>query len=295
MNKSMVSYLRALVALLVAGLVAWACSQGSVSAGGWPVFALCMMFAFVVQWAVFIPSYLARTEHFFDLTGSLTYISVIVLALLLNDVDLRGAIIALLVTVWAVRLGSFLFLRVRAAGSDGRFDKLKHDFPAFFMTWTLQGLWVSLSLAAALVVLTSVKQVAFDGWAALGLIVWLGGFALEVVADRQKSAFKADPANEDAFIHTGLWARSRHPNYLGEILLWFGIFIMAIPVLAGWQWVAVISPIFVYCLLCFVSGIPLLEARGRRKWGDDPAYQEYMATTPRLFVSLPQKAPEKAQ
>ena len=290
MSKALVSYLQVVVVLVVAAVVAVACSQGSVVTAGWPVFALCMAFAFIVQWVVFVPSYLARTEHFFDLTGSATYISVVVLALVLNPVDSRGAIVAALVGVWALRLGSFLFQRVRAAGSDGRFDKLKHNFPAFLLTWTLQGLWVSLSLAAGLVVLTSSKQVPLDVWAALGGIVWLLGFALEIVADRQKSAFKADPANADTFIRTGLWAWSRHPNYLGEILLWFGIFIIAIPVMSGWQWAAAISPIFVYCLLSFISGIPLLEARGRRKWGNDPAYQEYLATTPKLLLSSPKGA-----
>lgn len=284
------AYLQVSVVLAVAGLVAWSCSQGSVSVGGWPVFGLCMGFAFVVQWLVFLPSYLARTEHFFDLTGSLTYLSVVGLALILNQADLRGYLIAILVGVWAVRLGSFLFMRVRAAGSDGRFDKLKHNFPAFLLTWTLQGLWVSLSLAAGLVVLTSKAQVGLDGWALLGAIVWFVGFGIEVVADRQKSAFKADPANEDAFIRSGLWGWSRHPNYLGEILLWLGIFIIAVPVLVGWQWVAAISPVFVFCLLSFISGIPLLEARGRRKWGSDPAYQEYLATTPKLLLSPPKKA-----
>ena len=290
MNKSLVSYVQVLVVLVVAGLVAWACSQGSVRLGGWPVFGLCMAFAFVVQWLVFLPSYIARTEHFFDLTGSLTYLSVVGLALVLNPADTRGHIVAILVAIWAVRLGSFLFMRVRAAGSDGRFDKLKHSFPAFLLTWTLQGLWVSLSLAAGLVVLTSHTQVALDGWALFGVLIWLGGFALEVIADRQKSAFKADPANEDAFIRSGLWAWSRHPNYLGEILLWFGIFVISVPVLTGWQWVAAISPVFVFCLLTFISGVPLLESRGRRKWGSDPAYQEYLATTPKLLLSPPKEA-----
>jgi len=268
-SKALVSYLQVVVVLVVAAVVAIACSQGSVVWAGWPVFAVCMALAFIVQWVVFVPSYLARTEHFFDLTGSVTYISVVVLALLLNPVDARGAIVATLVGIWALRLGSFLFQRVRAAGSDGRFDKLKHDFAAFLLTWTLQGLWVSLSLAAGLVVLSSSKQVPLDVWAALGVIVWLLGFALEVVADRQKSAFKADPANADAFIRSGLWAWSRHPNYLGEILLWFGIFIGSAFSLSPYPLCRVGSGWRRYRRFLFIACCPLLAVyRCWRRAGD---------------------------
>ena len=115
---------------------------------------------------------------------------------------------------------------------------------------------------------------------------WLVGFTVEVVADRQKSQFRADPRNEGSFISTGLWARSRHPNYFGEILLWSGIAVMAVPYLSGTQWVVLLSPLFVYGLLTRVSGIPTLARRGRQLWGDDPAYQSYLAQTPRLIPRL---------
>ena len=110
----------------------------------------------------------------------------------------------------------------------------------------------------------------------------------EVVADTQKSAFKADPANAGRFITTGLWSWSRHPNYFGEITLWTGMAVLALPVLSGWNWVALISPVFVFVLLTRISGIPMLEHRARKRWGDDPAFQAYTANTS-VLVPLPPK------
>jgi steroid 5-alpha reductase family enzyme len=123
-------------------------------------------------------------------------------------------------------------------------------------------------------------------WAALGVIVWLIGFAIEVVADTQKRRFRADPANAGRFISTGLWSRSRHPNYFGEILLWSGVALMAVPTLSGWRWVVLISPVFVWLLLTRVSGVPLLEARAAARFGDDLAYGAYVKHTPVLVPRL---------
>jgi len=289
MNKQITeSIVGTTVAVLLGALVGWAGSHGSLSFdNGWPLFGVCVAFAFVVNWLIFVPSFLAHTEHFFDLTGSLTYLSVVALALVFGPGDARAWLVAAMVVIWAGRLGSFLFGRVRAAGSDSRFDKMKHMFSQFLMTWTLQGLWVSFTLAAGLIALTTATPAPLDWACALGALVWGAGFALEVIADRQKTAFKADPANEGQFIRTGLWAWSRHPNYLGEIVLWAGVAIVALPVMQGWQYVGLISPLFVFVLLNYVSGVRLLEIQGKRRWGNDPAYQEYVANTPVLLMSKP--------
>ena len=125
-----------------------------------------------------------------------------------------------------------------------------------------------------------------DAFAIVGALVWLIGFVIEVVADAQKSRFNADPANKGKFIRTGLWSRSRHPNYFGEIVLWIGIAIIAIPVLQGWQWVAMISPVFVTILLTRISGIPLLQKKAEAKWGGQADYEEYKKNTPVLIPRL---------
>jgi steroid 5-alpha reductase family enzyme len=191
------------------------------------------------------------------------------------------------VAVWAVRLGSFLFARILRDRSDRRFDALKPSLPRFLLTWTLQGLWVLLTLACALAAMTSLRSEPLGAWALLGTCVWAAGFALEAAADREKRRFRADPANRDRFIASGLWAWSRHPNYFGEIVLWSGIALVALPVLTGWQYATLISPVFVYVLLTRVSGIPLLEERAKERWGDDPAYRSYVERTPVLVPRPP--------
>ena len=272
------------ISILVGAGVAWAGSQGGNTVGGIPIFALAVGMAFAIQWLVFIPSYLLQTESFYDLTGSITYISVTLVAVLLSpEVDGRSILLLGLVVIWAVRLGTFLFRRIRKAGKDARFDELKTSFPRFLLTWTLQGLWVSLTLSAALVAITTTVRKDLDVFALIGFLVWILGFAFEVVADTQKSRFRADPANKGKFIQSGVWAWSRHPNYFGEIVLWIGVMIIALPVLQGWQWVALISPVFVTLLLTRVSGLPMLERRADEKWGGQEDYEAYKERTPVLI------------
>ena len=288
MSKAEKTALVALPVVILIGMgVAWAGSQGSAEVAGVPLFALCVAAAFLVQWIVFIPSYAAQTEKFFDLTGSLTYISVTILAVALSPVqDGRSLLLMALVIIWAGRLGSFLYRRVHKEGGDGRFDDIKPSFIRFLNVWTIQGLWVTFTAAAALVAITSQHRQPLGWVAALGALVWLIGFGIEVVADSQKSQFRANPANKGKFINTGLWAKSRHPNYFGEIVLWLGVAIVALPVLQGWQWVALISPAFVTLLLTRVSGIPLLEKRADEKWGGQPEYEQYKKETPVLIPRL---------
>ena len=205
----------------------------------------------------------------------------------MSPLSVPAAVTAVLVACWAVRLGLFLVARIRREGRDGRFDRIKTNPVRFLMAWTLQGAWVSLTALAALVIMTDARDPGVGAAAILGWLLWAVGWGIEVVADRQKSAFRADPANEGRFITSGLWSVSRHPNYLGEILLWTGIFVSGLGMYTGGQWVAVVSPLFVVLLLTRISGIPLLEARADRRWGDDPAYQAYRAATP---VLLPRPA-----
>ena len=283
-KQSRVSIAGIVVALVIGAGITVAGSSGSLEAGGTSVFAIAAILALVINWAVFVPSYLWRTEAYFDLTGSLTYISVIALSVLASDnLDTRALVVAGAVIVWAARLGSFLFRRVRRDGGDGRFDWIKTNFLRFLMTWTLQGLWVLLTLATALAVITAKDRADIDVFLIVGMSVWLAGFVIEVIADRQKSAFRANPANKGRFITSGLWAWSRHPNYLGEIVLWTGITFAAIPVLSGWRWLMLISPIFVFVLLTRISGIPMLEHRAEERWGADPEFRSYIDSTPALI------------
>jgi steroid 5-alpha reductase family enzyme len=262
-------------------------SQGGSTVGGIPVLALSVGLAYLIQWLAFIPAYLLQTEKFFDLTGSITYISVITIALLFSPgADARTILLFLIVVIWAVRLGTFLFRRIRKAGKDDRFDEIKPSFIRFLNVWTIQALWVTFTAVAALVAITTTSRKGLDVFAVLGFLVWVFGFTMEVLADSQKSRFSKDPANKGKFIQTGLWSRSRHPNYFGEIVLWVGVAVIALPVLHGWQWVALISPVFVTLLLTRVSGIPLLESKADKKWGGQADYEDYKKRTPVLIPRL---------
>ena len=278
-----------LVVLSLSLLIATAANQESVSISGIPLFGFAVALTFIIQWIVFIPSFLNKTEHFFDLTGSLTFISVVLITLMLiPEIYVRDIVIALLVVIWATRLGSFLFIRVKKDGGDGRFTIMKTKFWWFLMTWNIQGMWVFLSLAAGLAAMTSAEKVEVDIFLIVGLVVWVLGFSIEVISDGQKSKFRSKTENKDKFITSGIWSWSRHPNYFGEILLWCGITIIALPVLQGWQFITLISPIFIIILLTQISGVRLLELRGKKKWGENEEYQKYLRNTS-VLIPLPPK------
>lgn len=288
-TSSRSSLIAIVIALVIGALVAIAGSQGGATVGGVPLFALAVAAAFATQIIAFLPAMLLQTERFFDLTGSLTFFAISAGLVLSTPMpDARSWILAAMVMLWAARLGSFLALRVHKAGSDGRFDHIKGSPLRFLQVWVIQGAWVSLTAAAAWIAISAdTSSRAPIGWlTVVGIVVWALGMVIEIVADAQKSAFRADPRNRDEFIRTGLWSRSRHPNYFGEIVIWVGVFLTAAPVLVGWQWVALLSPLFVMLLLTRVSGIPLLEARAEKKWGDRADYIAYRESTPVLIPRL---------
>lgn len=279
------SYKTIAIVFALAAFLAWAGSQNGKFINGYPVFFLCVFIAFAIQWIAFFPAYLLQTERFYDLVGSITYLSVIAIAVFLTQAfDIRSMLLAGMVSIWALRLGIFLFTRILKDGSDNRFDQIKPNPIRFFSVWNLQALWVSITAACALVAITAdVNKVSLDSVGLIGVGIWFFGFAIEAIADYQKRIFRAANHDKKKFIDTGLWAFSRHPNYFGEIIIWVGVSLVALPVLTGWQHVALISPVFVFILLTRVSGIPLLEAKADKAWGGTPAYEYYKANTPVLL------------
>ncbi len=257
-----------------------------------PAIAALAAVSFVVQWVAFVPSYLRQTERYYDLIGSLTYISCTLLARCMAGWGAaewgaaewgaaRGWLLSACVLVWAARLGSFLFRRVRQDGGDGRFDHIKPRAGALLTAWTTQGLWALVTASAAWAATLSARPAPLGWGDLLGLALWAAGFGVEVVADRQKRAWRA-AHGPGSFVREGLWRYSRHPNYLGEITLWAGVALLALPALSGWLYLSLLSPVCVYLLLTRVSGVPLLEARALARWGGDPEYQDYLRRTPRL-------------
>jgi steroid 5-alpha reductase family enzyme len=273
-----------MVSIILGALMALIGSQNSIMLNGYPLFAVCAAIGFLLHWIMFLPAYIYQTEHYFDLTGSISYLTVTIFAIINKpEQDFRAILLCLLIVFWAIRLGSFLLSRVKRDGKDNRFTIMKTKFWWFLMTWTIGGLWVLMTMAAALAAITSDLTLPFGEIAYIGLTLWIIGFSIEIIADKQKTLFRSKIENKDLFISHGLWKWSRHPNYLGEIILWFGIALIAYPVLSDWQLMTLISPIFVYILLTRVSGINILEGRANKKWGNNPEYISYKKLTPVLF------------
>ena len=204
-ERQMQQWIIGIVSVAAVLLLAWGVSivgadQGKQYADV-AVFVWCGVFAFGVQWLLFIHAWLAHTEKFFDLAGSLTYVTIFIAAVVLSAAyDPRSLIIAAAIIVWALRLGPFLYFRIKNSGGDRRFHSIRNSFPTFFMTWTLQGAWVYLTSCAALAAVTSSNTVGLDAMFVVGFGIWAFGFAIEVIADRQKTAFRADPDNAHRFI-----------------------------------------------------------------------------------------------
>ena len=280
---------------IIAGLIVSAVGNNSVSFSGYSAVLYCAVLCIGVQWLAWIPASMAKTERFYDLTGGLTYLIVVGFSLWAGSQSeapsLRELIVSLLVVIWAVRLSSFLYFRIHRTGKDGRFDQLKTSPIRFLVPWTIQGLWVFLTMIVVIVINSQTGSAPALGiWDAVGLSIWLLGFSIEVVADNQKTVFNTESNNQGKWIDSGLWSYSRHPNYLGEILLWTGIACFGISCFTGLERVAWISPIFIYLLLTKLSGIPILDRRALEKWGDDVEYQRYRENTPALFPRLRKKS-----
>ena len=243
-----------------------------------------IILSFIFHWLLFIPAFIFKTEKFYDLTGSLSYITIILYVLISSNNGINNfgnVILSSLIIIWTLRLGSFLFFRIKKAGEDKRFREIKKSFSWFFMAFTFSGMWVSI---CALCALTGISNgIELTGVTYIGILLFVIGFTLEIIADTQKTNFRKLKDNKDKFITTGLWKYSRHPNYLGEIILWIGVAIISYSSLEINQLFTLISPIFTYLLLVHVSGINLLEKSGEKKWGDLNEYKQYKKETPRLF------------
>jgi len=236
-----------------------------------------------IQWVGCTFAVLLNTEKFYDLTGSLTFLLLSQLSYDSSIKSRRQTVQSWMVCAWAVRLGLFLFIRIMKDGEDKRFDKAKQNPSVMFKFWTIQGIWVFVTLLPTLLLNSSRRNPPIGTRDYIGWGIWTIGFIFEVVADAQKSIFRANPQNKGKFITSGLWSISRHPNYFGEISLWFGLYISSSSALSGLGYLSVLSPILVMLLITKLSGIPLLEAAGKKKWGEDPEYQRYLANTPSLI------------
>ena len=287
MSRQIKNIIAITVFLICIGLINVAGQNIEIEIRGMNAFTFILIIAVLLQVIFFIPSFLLKTEKYYDLVGSLTYITTMSLAYFsVENKTMIDSIIYFYVMVWALRLGIYLFRRVRNDGKDVRFEKAKRHFFWFLQYWMGQALWVSLTACAAIIAILSPEEDTLPVLAMVGMALWLSGFAIESISDYQKRVFRKENNPSKSFIHTGLWARSRHPNYFGEITLWTGIAVIALNTLNGIEYVTLISPVFVYILLTRMSGVNLLERIADERYGHLEEYQRYKRNTPVLVPKL---------
>ena len=287
----MISVFIIILTILIPSSLSLLISDSSISINGYPVLLYCVLISFLIHFIIFIPSAIMRNEKFYDFTGMIAYLSIIIFALQqkytqIHSIDIYSLVLSVLISIWTLRLGIFLFYRVLKVGEDIRFRDVKNNALKFFVWFSISSLWVSLTTMAAMNVITSKNYNQNLTPLYIGTIIWIIGFSFEIISDYQKIKFKNHILNKNKFIDSGLWSISRHPNYFGEIILWIGIYIITLPSTSGLEYLGIISPLFVIILLNKVSGINLLEASADKKWGSSKEYLKYKKRTPKLIPKL---------
>ena len=240
--------------------------------------------SFLIQVVFFAIAAYFRTDKVTDFSYGLSFVVIVwFLAIKNSSFSSIQVVLVLLISLWGIRLATYLVVRILRNGKDKRFDGVREDFYKFAKFWIFQALVVWMILLPTVIVLAT-PSYKFGLTQIIGLTVWLIGFGIEAISDQQKFAFKIKKPDE--FITTGLWRYSRHPNYFGEALLWWGIFIIATPYLSGFSYLSIIGPICIMSLLLFVSGIPSLEKSYDKKYGLQNKYRKYKKSTS-IFVPLP--------
>lgn len=235
---------------------------------------------------MFIPAYFYKTDKLTDLSYAISFVVLALYGLFLSGLTFPSIILFVMIFLWALRLGVYLFIRINRIKKDSRFDEMRSKFWSFLGFWLLQGLTVwAVLIPSTLFFLNRVEGVSAVG--IVGILIWLFGLVTETIADLQKYKFMNNPKNRGKWIQSGLWKYSRHPNYFGEITLWFGVFIYTLIGLNFSQAIlGLIGPVYISILIIFVSGIPLLEKAADKKWGKNKNYQEYKENTSVLVPFL---------
>jgi steroid 5-alpha reductase family enzyme len=249
--------------------------------------ALTAIVTIAYQLLFFIITALLKFDKVTDFAGSTNFVIIAILTLVLKGSwHFRQVILTLFVVLWGLRLAFFLLLRILQWGEDRRFDQMRNNLAKLAVFWIFQAVWVwAVSLPVTVVNATDsnpfLQAVDLIGW-----LMWAVGFMIEGAADQQKLSFKKSPENRGKWCDAGLWKYTRHPNYFGEILLWWGIFVASTPILNKAEWLVIIGPIFLTLLLLFISGIPLLEESADKKFGNVDGYRVYKQRTSPL-IPLP--------
>ena len=239
---------------------------------------------------MFAPAYIWKTDKLTDLSYSLTFAALTFWLFLIHPVSPLSIGVLVMVSLWSLRLGGYLFVRIHKMKRDKRFDTMRENFASFLRFWLLQGISVPFVLFGVTSLFAAGTSNPITTLSIIGAALFLSGLLIETIADIQKYTLINNPANRGKWIDRGLWHYSRHPNYFGEILVWIGVFLFVLPSLSGWTIaVAAVSPLYIFGLIRWVSGVPLLEKSAQKRWGKDPKYRQYCAQTSLLVPFFPKK------
>lgn len=231
----------------------------------------------------------AKSDKLTDLSYGLTFIITALSTTYINSSShLPQYIILVAIILWGVRLSTYLLIRTLKNKKDKRFDKIRENKVRFARFWLFQTISIFIIMLPVVAALSSKTEVKNYYLFLLGIIIFLIGLIIESVADMQKYRFKSNPKNKDRWIESGLWKYSRHPNYFGEMLVWWGLYFASIPLIGKLSPVFAIGPMYISYLLIRVSGIPLLEENNKKKYKDNPKYLEYIKRTS-ILIPLPPK------
>lgn len=235
-----------------------------------------------IQASFFIIAAILKTDLFTDLSYGITFVILAIAIVAFNQSSsLMQWLLTGMIAFWGLRLAGYLFIRISSIKRDKRFDGIRENPLKFGAFWLFQGISIWIIMLPSLHFLGAKIEPTGLYISLFGFLIWAVGFVLETVADYQKFVFKQQ--NKNMWISSGVWKYSRHPNYLGELFCWWGIFLFVVPYLSGWEYLTIIGPIWITILLLFITGVPTIEKRYDKKYKSNKKYQEYKCSTGLLF------------
>lgn len=252
-----------------------------------------LLVIFLFMSGCFLLALAFRRNDIADIVWGLVFIVAVVSALVtVGRTSERSILASVLVFIWGGRLTIRIMIRnLKKKTEDFRYREWREQWGknfyirSFLQVFMLQGLLALVVVSPVLLVIAS-DNLPLNLLDLLGLAVWMVGFFFEAVGDYQLDAFKREPGSRGRIMQTGLWRYSRHPNYFGEVTMWWGLYLVALSVSKGY--LAMIGPLTITFLILKVSGIPMLE----KKYVDNAAFQEYARRTS-AFFPLPPKTEDK--
>jgi steroid 5-alpha reductase family enzyme len=244
-----------------------------------------ILLGYMTVW--FLISIIQKRNDIADVAWGMGFILLAWVSFFLSDTfPLRGLMVNILVSVWGIRLAWHIYRRNKGKTEDYRYLAWRKEWGRWFLirsylqVYLLQGVFLFLIIQPVLLINTSIEAIGLLD--VFGALVWLIGFYFESVGDSQLKQFVSNPTNKGKVMDQGLWRYTRHPNYFGEVTMWWGIFIFALSVSGGYY--TIVGPLTITCLILFVSGVPLLE----KKYAGRPDFEEYKKRTS-VFFPLPPK------